>query len=203
MNYIQEDYREDYDDGDDDGDDYGEDYDDDYGEDYDDYGEDYDDDEDYDDGDDYGEDYDDGEDRDDYDDGEERADIDEEYEPAVTKILNHVPGNASADASKAVPVTGWSAPYTASGKVSVVAYITGWSTGVGLVTYNLLRNGLPIDSGVFFFNQPAVHMSMPPLYAVIPNETGTNVYSISVQGGPGGRFNVDINDRCLIIVTEY
>jgi hypothetical protein len=225
---------DDYDDeeGDDYDDEEGDDYEeegDDYEEEGDDYEEEGDDRDDYDDEDDYdeedGDDYDEeGDDRDDYDDEDDYEDEDDydedDYEDeeddyredfthdddcgrAVTKLLNHVPGSASAGAT-AVPVTGWSAAYTASGnKVKIVAYMTCWCTGVGNVTYNLLRNGAIIDSGTFFFNQGAVHMSVPPLYAVIPNETGTNTYSISVQGTAGYNCNVDINDKCLMVVTEY
>ena len=212
--YDEEDDYEDEGDDYDEEDDYEDDYEEDDYEDRDDYEEEDDYEDDYEDEDDYEEDRDDYEDEDDYeeeddyedDDYEEREDFtnnDACSEPAVTKLLNHVPGSASAGATP-VPVTGWSAAYTASGnKVKIAAYITTWCTGVGNVTYHLLRNGSIIDTGTFFFNQPAVHMNMPPLYAVIPNETGTNTYSISVQGTAGYKCNVDVNDKCLLVVTEY
>jgi Collagen triple helix repeat (20 copies) len=127
----------------------------------------------------------------------------------ITKILNHVTAFAltTAAAGSVVAVPGWSATYTASGRnVRITAYITGMYNGILApefrFIYYILRNGVIIGTpGNYNFGWKSYvsnkHESLAPINAIIYNESGTNTYSISING-----FMVDTFDTCLMTVIE-
>ena len=115
-----------------------------------------------------------------------------------TKLLNHVA--PSGTVSGPANVSTWSANYAAGGgAVEVTAQITAFATATGLRTFELQRNGTTVDTATFFFNQTSVHMVLPTLCWIANAETGTNTYSIRIGSG----MTVDIQDSCLMVITEY
>ena len=93
--------------------------------------------------------------------------------------------------------TAWSGSYTGNGgTVKVEANFTMFYNTTGTRTFTLYRDGVAVDSGSFYFNQPSTHTVMPTLYYVGTNETGTHSYSV------GHNASTDVNDTCNIVVTE-
>ena len=104
-----------------------------------------------------------------------------------TKILDAYYTNAAA----------WSGSYSGNGgTVKVEANFALYSTSIGTKTFTLFRNGIAVDSGSFYFNNTGVHATMPTLYYIGTNETGTNTYSV------GHNAVSDAGDSCNIVVTE-
>lgn len=128
----------------------------------------------------------------------------------ITKLLNHTfaSSNIIAGAGTILAVPNWNASYTPfiSGRsVQITAYLTGRDRGDGIeswFTYYLLRNGITIATGKYFYTPDIAvngrHVALDPLQIVIPSESGTNTYSISIEG-----FMVDLTDTCLITILEY
>ena len=104
-----------------------------------------------------------------------------------TKILDAYYTSAAA----------WSGSYSGNGgTVKVEANFALYSTSIGTKTFTLFRNGIAVDSGSFYFNNTGVHATMPTLYYIGTNETGTNTYSV------GHNAVSDAGDSCNIVVTE-
>ena len=104
-----------------------------------------------------------------------------------TKILDAYYTSAAA----------WSGSYSGNGgTVKVEANFALYSTSIGTKTFTLFRNGIAVDSGSFYFNNTDVHATMPTLYYIGTNETGTNTYSV------GHNAVSDAGDSCNIVVTE-
>lgn len=97
-------------------------------------------------------------------------------------------------------VSAWSGSYTGSGgTVEVRANFTSWTTsGPGLKTFKLLRDGTEVDNTSFYFNQNSVHTTMPELVAIINNESGSHTYAVQIGSGT----IVDTGDNCTIVVYE-
>jgi hypothetical protein len=114
-----------------------------------------------------------------------------------TKLLNHVPGSTTSGPNN---VTAWSASYTSSGGALIVtAWINAYAPFVtGQWDYFLKRDGVTVDTAIFFFNQTSIHISLPPLCYVTSSETGSHTYSITL----GNNLIVDNGDYCLMVVTE-
>jgi hypothetical protein len=115
-----------------------------------------------------------------------------------TKLLNHV---VAASTSGDNNVAAWSASYTASGgAVEVTAQIGGYTSASGaLRTYLLQRDGVTVDTAIFYFNQAGVHTILPTLCYITSAESGSHTYSIRIGTG----MIVDTSDSCLMVVTEY
>jgi len=108
-----------------------------------------------------------------------------------TKLLNRVAG----------PYTNWTSSFTTSygGNLEVRANFSGYATTTtGKRTYTLKRDGAVIDSASFFFNNLSVHHTMPELCAILSNETGAHTYSVDCSA-----LSTDIQDSCMIVLTEY
>lgn len=97
-------------------------------------------------------------------------------------------------------ISAWSGTYVASGgTVEVRANFTAFiPTSSGSRTFKLLRDGNEIDNVQFYFNQASIHTTMPDLYAIIPNESGSHTYAIQI----GSNTYIDFNDFATITVTE-
>jgi hypothetical protein len=123
----------------------------------------------------------------------------------ITILLNHVVASSlTSSVGDITPVPGWSASYTSSGgTVRIDVNISGYTNSGGQIIYYLTRNGQTIDATEFFTNIALDHVALAPLCAILPNETGTNTYAISIQGESPLEFIVDTNDSCLMVVTEY
>jgi Collagen triple helix repeat (20 copies) len=122
----------------------------------------------------------------------------------VTTLLDNVfaAGSMNSNDENSLPVPGWSATYTSSGgDVLIMAYLTASSPNgsyFGPSYYYLLRNGVVIDQLSYQMNLVFYHHSLPPLCAIVPNESGTNTYNIN-----GSHLAIDLTDTCLITVVEY
>jgi hypothetical protein len=120
----------------------------------------------------------------------------------MTKLLNHVSGSGSysGTSSPGTSIPSWSSTYVSTGKtLQLTAYCTAYTTISGNVTLYLLRDGVVVDTTVLYFNNVSVHMSLPPLWAIFTNETGSHTYS--VRAGPNSV--VDSVDYCLMVISEY
>ncbi len=127
----------------------------------------------------------------------------------ITKLLSHVVATptSAADGVGAQAVPNWSSTYTASGgNVDIRVYITGKQTSINDVRNNpfqyfLLRNGLAVGFSPDFYN-PVDYTGythvLPPLFTVLPAETGTNTYSISIAN-----FSVDSEHECTMTIMEF
>jgi hypothetical protein len=123
----------------------------------------------------------------------------------VTKLLNHkIPSSTTTSSGgDTIPVPGWSESYTSSGgNVRIDANITGYSSS-GKIRYNLTRNSQTIDTTEFYINTDSDHIALAPLCAIILDETGTNIYGISIKSETALAFTVNTSDTCLMVVTEY
>jgi len=123
----------------------------------------------------------------------------------VTQLLANVPGTSVAgSASPGSQVAAWTAPYTASGgTVEVQASFDVIGTAGGILTAYLWRNGAVIATDTQAVVQGtgsgSTFQNMNLISAVIPNETGTNTYAISL--GPNASLNS--NGYCNMVVREY
>lgn len=122
---------------------------------------------------------------------------------SITKALNHVTpsGIFIGGASPGTTVGNWSTSYTSSGNTTVVtATITSFSSiNNGGLNYYLLRDGVVVDAGYFYFNNANVHLTLPPLWASFALESGSHTYAVSI----GSNMTVDTSDRCIMIIQEY
>ena len=106
---------------------------------------------------------------------------------ATVKILN--PANYATSSS-------WTANYTASGNQLLVrAQMTGYVTGGSLQTYNLLEDGVIIDTNAFYFSLANVRFALPDLVATLPVRTGTHTYRVDPVN-----IKVDTLDSCTILI---
>lgn len=115
-----------------------------------------------------------------------------------TLLINTVA--PSSTVSGASTVSAWSGSYTASGgTVEVRANFTAYSSiNYNAATFKLLRDGTEIDNVSFYFNYSGIHNTIPELYAILPLETGSHTYAISISANT----IVDNNDIANIVVTE-
>jgi hypothetical protein len=114
-----------------------------------------------------------------------------------TILLNSVVSGTYAGQAN---IPQWSSSYTASGgTVEIRVNLTAFTLGAGMTSFRLLRDGVVIDTTPFYFNNGNTHTTIPDLIALIPNETGTHTYAVQI----GPNINVDSNDNCNMIVTEY
>jgi hypothetical protein len=112
-------------------------------------------------------------------------------------LLNSV---AASTFTGQTTVPQWTANYTATGgTVEIRVNHTAFTSGTGTMIFRLLRDGVVVDASPFYFNIGSTHLTMPELIALIPNETGTHTYAVQIGSG----VNVDVNDYCTMIVTEY
>ena len=82
--------------------------------------------------------------------------------------------------------------------VSFLTLIFSLSNSVG-TNYYLLRDGVVVDTGYFYFNNGNVHHTLPPLWATFSSESGAHTYSISI----GSNITVDTQDRAIMIIQQY
>ncbi len=126
--------------------------------------------------------------------------------PRITTLIsNVVPSNILAAPNVVTAIPEWSATYTASGgNVNITAYVTAYIYDFtdNFIDYYLVRNGTtigscnfkPMSSGITSTSKPK---PLPPLIANVYNESGTNTYSISIQGS-----GVNQDSRCTMTVVE-
>lgn len=115
-----------------------------------------------------------------------------------TILINSV--SPSSTITGASTVSAWSASYTASGgTVEIKANLTAYSnTNFNASVIKILRDGTEVENVSFYFNSSGIHNTIPDLYAVIPNETGSHTYAIQISANTV----VDANDVATITVTE-
>lgn len=125
------------------------------------------------------------------------------FNPSNTFIKKSILVNSAAPTSIIYgpnTISAWSGSYTSSGgTVEIRANFSAYNgSTTATCTFKLLRDGTEIDNVTYFFNVLNVHLVMPDLYAIIPNETGSHTYAIQI----GNTTIVDYNDVATITVTE-
>lgn len=125
------------------------------------------------------------------------------FNPSSNFIKKSILVNSAAPSSSIAgqsTISAWSGTYVASGgTVEVRANFTAFiPTNSGSRTFKLLRDGSEIDNVQFYFNQASIHTTMPDLYAILPNESGSHTFAIQI----GSNTYIDFNDFATITVTE-
>ncbi len=125
------------------------------------------------------------------------------FNPSTTFIKKSILVNSGAPSTVINgpnTVSAWSGSYTSSGgTVEIRANFTAYNgSTTSYTTFKLLRDGTEIDNVTYFFNSFNVHCTMPDLYAIIPNESGSHTYAIQI----GSNTTIDYYDVATISVTE-
>jgi hypothetical protein len=86
--------------------------------------------------------------------------------------------------------------------VFLEATFAAFATTSGTKTFEIRRNGVTVGSRRYFFNSGLVNVYQPMLdvYAILPNETGTNTYSIHLATSG---TSVGTDAYCTMIIQEY
>ena len=126
-------------------------------------------------------------------------------QPVETIIMSCL--NPTANPTGAT-VPGWSLTWQGNGRnLKVSCQITCFSeTNSVVCTWSLRRRivgssySSEVATGKFFFKQTVVHMTMPTLYYVDISSATQNIEYFVVAGN---NTQVDTNDVCTMITTEY
>lgn len=115
-----------------------------------------------------------------------------------TVLINNVAASTSS-LNGPTNVSNWTGTYSASGgDVVVTASFSAFTTNTNFITFRLMRDGNSVASRNFYFNNTSIHHTLPTIYAVFENESGSHTYGIRVESG----IIIDSNDFCSILVTE-